>query len=64
MPSVDKTSKDPVIGRFDRLFALCEQEMRTPIRRRISKQDEAKQRDETEAFRLAAIQSLLQRPIG
>lgn len=65
MSTATPPTDDTVIGRFDRLFALCEQEMRSAQpRRRITRKDTAKEREDVEAFRQAAIQSLLNRPIG
>ena len=56
-------AQDQVIRRFDRLFALCEQEFRGITPRKPRPGGEDADPDDTEGFRQAALRSLLDRPL-
>lgn len=50
-------------GRFDKLFSLCEQEFRQKSHQPPQNSASAQTSQDADSFRLAAIQSLLKRPV-
>lgn len=63
MKRTEQAAEPNTTGRFDKLFSLCEQEVRqSAITTRSLRKVVQNDQDETEAFRQAAIQSLLARP--